>query len=319
MPHLNFTLQLDWILGRRALLTRPRQGQASRLLLAATARRTTHMPGSVYIQERWSIPPSYKARLKERQAGFNPSPLLFWLLRQTPCWCQRRLGDPDPVDTSKVFDDLGQLGCPTERIPWDEWAALWNNKRAGAQGGPGNATVDLLRSGMPSVDFLKGIVVLNNAQTRPFRAIVERPKVDIVLLETYARHWFARGWLPRHCRASQSGHCPPGDIRPSLLLVAARRAIAERPKVDIVLLETYARHWSARGWLPRPPTRLTAWAIRSGITQSQPLAEDAGSSPASGVISRPAIPATAFTASSLAALRSHRIRRFAHACVDSVS
>ncbi|KAF2768151.1 nonribosomal peptide synthetase 10 [Teratosphaeria nubilosa] len=107
------------------------------------------------------------------------------------------LGDPDPVDTSKVFDDLAQLGYPTGRIPWEEWVALWNEKRAGAKGGPGNSTVDLLRSGMPSVDFLKGIVVLNNAQTRPFRAIVERPKVDIVLLETYARHWFARGWLPR--------------------------------------------------------------------------------------------------------------------------
>ena len=107
------------------------------------------------------------------------------------------LGDPDPVDTSAVFDDFERLGYPTKRIEWDDWVALWTEQRGSATGGEGAFTVDVLRSGMPSVEFLKGIVVLNNAQTRPFRAIVERPKVDIVLLETYTRHWFARGWLPR--------------------------------------------------------------------------------------------------------------------------
>ena len=107
------------------------------------------------------------------------------------------LGDPDPVDTNAVFNIFEELGYPTKRIEWDDWVALWTEKRGNAKGGDGQSTVDILRSGMPSVDFLKGIVVLNNAQTRPFRAIVERPKVDEVLLETYARHWFARGWLPR--------------------------------------------------------------------------------------------------------------------------
>ncbi|KAK4555740.1 hypothetical protein LTR86_006960 [Recurvomyces mirabilis] len=106
------------------------------------------------------------------------------------------LGDPDPVPTSTVFDNLSELGYPTERIGFDEWVALWNERRGPTKGGDGTFTVDILRSGMPSVDFLQGIVVLNNAQTRPFRAMVERPKVDIVLLETYARHWYARGWLP---------------------------------------------------------------------------------------------------------------------------
>lgn len=107
------------------------------------------------------------------------------------------LGDPDPVDTASVFDDLGKLGYPTEPLEWDEWVTLWTEKRGGTKGGDGAFTVDILRSSMPSIDFLKGIVVLNNAQTRPFRAIVERPKVNSVLLETYARHWFARGWLSR--------------------------------------------------------------------------------------------------------------------------
>ncbi|KAK3710096.1 hypothetical protein LTR37_010527 [Vermiconidia calcicola] len=107
------------------------------------------------------------------------------------------LGDPDPVETRAVFTDLAKLGYPTQPVDWDEWVALWTEKRGSTTGGDGAFTVDILRSGMPSVEFLQGIVVLNNAQTRPFRAMVERPKVDIVLLETYARHWFARGWLPR--------------------------------------------------------------------------------------------------------------------------
>lgn len=107
------------------------------------------------------------------------------------------LGDPDPVDTRVVFDDLKELGYPTQRLGWDDWVALWTETRGSVKGGDGAFTVDILRSGMPSVDFLRGIVVLNNASTRPFRATVERPKVDRVLLETYTRHWFARGWLPR--------------------------------------------------------------------------------------------------------------------------
>ncbi|KAK3622611.1 hypothetical protein LTR56_022076 [Elasticomyces elasticus] len=107
------------------------------------------------------------------------------------------LGDPDPVPTSEVFEHLAELGYPTQKIGFEEWVALWTEKRGALKGGEGAFTVDILRSGMPSVEFLRGIVVLNNAQTRPFRAMVERPKVDIVLLETYARHWYARGWLPR--------------------------------------------------------------------------------------------------------------------------
>ncbi|KAJ5731629.1 NRPS-like protein biosynthetic cluster [Penicillium malachiteum] len=107
------------------------------------------------------------------------------------------LGDPDPVNIRSVFENLKDLGYPTELLPWDEWVALWTEKRGSTKGGDGAFTVDILRSGMPTVEFLRGIVVLDNAVTRPFRVAVERPKVDILLLETYARHWFARGWLPR--------------------------------------------------------------------------------------------------------------------------
>lgn len=110
------------------------------------------------------------------------------------------LGDPEPVDMCAVFDQLKDLGYPTERIAWDEWEALWNEKRgSSSQGGDGAFTIDILRSGMPTVDFLRDIVVLNDEATRPYfrDAAFDRPRVGVELLETYTRHWFARGWLPR--------------------------------------------------------------------------------------------------------------------------
>ena len=107
------------------------------------------------------------------------------------------LGDPAPVPTREVFDILRELGYPTQPLSWDEWVPLWTQMRGSVKGGDGAFTVDILRSGMPNVDFLRDIVVLDNAATRPYRQTVERPKVDRRLLETYTRHWFARGWLPR--------------------------------------------------------------------------------------------------------------------------
>ncbi|EXJ57541.1 hypothetical protein A1O7_07889 [Cladophialophora yegresii CBS 114405] len=105
------------------------------------------------------------------------------------------LGDPDPVYAPSVFRDLEELGYPTQPLAWDDWVAMWNEKRGVLRGGDGAFTIDILRSGMPNVEFLRGVVVLDNAVTRPLRAGVQRPKVDSVLLETYTRHWFARGWL----------------------------------------------------------------------------------------------------------------------------
>lgn len=107
------------------------------------------------------------------------------------------LGDPTPVDISRVFSELNKLGYPTQPLEFGKWIELWDDKRGSAKGGDGAFTIDILRSGMPSIEFLRDIVVLDNAKTRPFRAAVERPKVDQVLLETYTRHWYARGWLPK--------------------------------------------------------------------------------------------------------------------------
>ncbi|EDN06222.1 hypothetical protein HCAG_02825 [Histoplasma mississippiense (nom. inval.)] len=100
------------------------------------------------------------------------------------------LGDTDPVDTRSIFENLKDLDYPTQHLGWED--------------------------GMPTVDFLKGIVVLSNNETKPFHAGVQRPKVDINLLEIYTRYWFARGWRPhspsrKHC-LNRIAHPPPKDL-----------------------------------------------------------------------------------------------------------
>ncbi|TID18878.1 nonribosomal peptide synthetase 10 [Venturia nashicola] len=115
------------------------------------------------------------------------------------------LGDPTPVDTTQLFKSLNELGYPTEPLDWEEWIALWTEKRGSARGGENAAnpnTVDILRGGMPEVKFLKEVTVLNNAATDPLLKTITRPTVDTTLLETYARNWCARGWLPRPPRRS---------------------------------------------------------------------------------------------------------------------
>ncbi|KZZ89127.1 AMP-dependent synthetase/ligase [Ascosphaera apis ARSEF 7405] len=107
------------------------------------------------------------------------------------------LGDSNPVQMRSVFADLKKLGYPTEPLGWNEWVALWTEKRGSVKGGDGAFTVDILRSGMPTVDFLCGIVVLDDTATREHLKDVARPSVNAHLLETYTRHWFARGWLAK--------------------------------------------------------------------------------------------------------------------------
>lgn len=107
------------------------------------------------------------------------------------------IGDANPVNTRVLFDFLNDLGYPTKRLDWNKWVQLWTEKRGQAKGGEGAFTVDILRSGMPTVEFLNDIIVLNDAASKPAFKYIERPKIDSKLLATYARHWFARGWLPK--------------------------------------------------------------------------------------------------------------------------
>ncbi|KDN38147.1 acetyl-CoA synthetase-like protein [Tilletiaria anomala UBC 951] len=107
------------------------------------------------------------------------------------------VGDPHPIDCRLLFDRFEALGYPTERMSWDAWVALWHEKRGNAKGGNHGFTVDILRTGMPSKDTLFEITALRDDATRVALGDLRRPAVDVDLLRTYSRHWYARGWLHR--------------------------------------------------------------------------------------------------------------------------
>lgn len=107
------------------------------------------------------------------------------------------LGDSYPVETQSLFDNLAKLGYPTKKLEWNEWVSLWTQKRGSAKRGAGAFTADILRGGMPTVEFLKDITILDDEATKPVLKDLPRPEIDVRILETYARHWYARGWLPR--------------------------------------------------------------------------------------------------------------------------
>jgi len=111
--------------------------------------------------------------------------------------CIFHIGDPAPLETKVLFEDLRTLGYPTQLLPWDEWVEIWTEKRGSVKIGNGAFTVDILRGGMPTVEDLKSVTVLNNSATKSALEDLQRPAIDLKLLETYTRHWFARGWLPR--------------------------------------------------------------------------------------------------------------------------
>lgn len=161
------------------------------------------------------------------QIGFAPD-IEGWLVEMTPVdfvskaittlanhadVSQRifHLGDPAPIKAHDVFMTLNQLGYTTGKLAWEKWAALWTKKRGSGRWGEGSFTVDILRSGMPTVDFIQDVTVLNDAHTRPVLEGVfgvHRPRIDAKLLETYTRHFYARGWLPRPPRKSANMSSP---------------------------------------------------------------------------------------------------------------
>jgi amino acid adenylation domain-containing protein/thioester reductase-like protein len=116
------------------------------------------------------------------------------------------LGDPNPVETNSLFDNLTKLGYPTQRLEWNKWVSLWTQKIGSAKRGAGAFTADILRGGMPTVEFLKEITILGNEATKPALGELQRPKLDVKLLETYTRHWYARGWLPRPPLGLEKSH-----------------------------------------------------------------------------------------------------------------
>lgn len=108
------------------------------------------------------------------------------------------IGDPKPVTAMELLGDLAGLGYKTDLMGWDEWVATWTERR-GTPGtsGDDSFTAGILRRGMPEVEFLRAVTVLNDAKTQSVLDLygVKRPKIDSKLFETYTRDWYARGWL----------------------------------------------------------------------------------------------------------------------------
>ena len=119
------------------------------------------------------------------------------------------LGDPEPLPATKVFGCLANLGYSTKEVSWKEWTDLWYEQRAPSRGSHEPFTIDVLRGGMPTEESLRSIMILGDVKTKPAleKCGLARPKVDCSLWETYCRHFFARGWLPKPPRRLQTnGH-----------------------------------------------------------------------------------------------------------------
>lgn len=127
------------------------------------------------------------------------------------------LGDSDPIDCRVLFQHLGALGYPTSSNSWPAWVNMWQEKRGNAKGGDHGSTVDILRSGLPSEEFLLGIIALKDDATRPALGALQRPPIDKHLLQKYARHWYSRGWVasqPTNVSDSSNGVVAYNIARP---------------------------------------------------------------------------------------------------------
>ncbi|KAI0136165.1 N-(5-amino-5-carboxypentanoyl)-L-cysteinyl-D-valine synthase [Xylariales sp. AK1849] len=126
------------------------------------------------------------------------------------------IGDAKPVTASMLLGVLAELGYPTRALDWDSWVSLWHEKRGSSKAGDDSFTAGILRRGMPTVDFLQAVTVLNDAKTQPALNIykLERPMVDSKLFEIYTRDWYARGWLPRPPVRDPSGQSTPKKTGP---------------------------------------------------------------------------------------------------------
>ncbi|KAK0389219.1 hypothetical protein NLU13_2794 [Sarocladium strictum] len=117
------------------------------------------------------------------------------------------LGDSNPPTASEIFAILSQLGYETSKsLPWDEWVELWRSKRGNGKISPEPFPVEILRGGMPTVEGLKSASILKNNVTQPALDSygLKRVNIDASLWETYARHFYARGWLPKPPKRSQA-------------------------------------------------------------------------------------------------------------------
>ncbi|KAM3463606.1 hypothetical protein MY5147_009647 [Beauveria neobassiana] len=116
------------------------------------------------------------------------------------------VGDSKPPTAAKIFECLHELGYDTKKLPWNDWVAMWQEKR-GSNKGDEPFTVDILRGGMPTVEALQCVMVLKDDKTQEALDLygMKRPNIDAALWNTYAKHFYARGWLPRPPRQKANG------------------------------------------------------------------------------------------------------------------
>jgi thioester reductase-like protein len=101
------------------------------------------------------------------------------------------LANPDPPYAEELFDRLEELGDPLERLPYVEWLERIDAATP-EEGSPG----EILRGAAPGATELWDGNVYDDRNAR--RALrnggPERPAVDGVLIETYARYFAQQGW-----------------------------------------------------------------------------------------------------------------------------
>ncbi|OAQ99443.1 hypothetical protein LLEC1_05033 [Akanthomyces lecanii] len=116
------------------------------------------------------------------------------------------VGDSKPPTAAKIFECLHELGYDTKKLAWNDWVAMWQEKR-GSPKGDEPFTVDILRGGMPTVEALQCVMVLKDDKTQEALDLygMTRPNIDAALWNTYAKHFYARGWLPRPPRQQANG------------------------------------------------------------------------------------------------------------------
>ncbi|CAK7270972.1 putative NRPS-like protein biosynthetic cluster [Sporothrix epigloea] len=118
----------------------------------------------------------------------------------------RHVGDPEATLAKDVFTRLAVLGYPSEAVDWDEWVARWNEDQSNARAATIAVSsisdedvtpIDILRAGMPSVEFLKLPILLKDTKTQALldNEKAPRPQIDLDLLAIYTRHFYSRGWL----------------------------------------------------------------------------------------------------------------------------
>ncbi|OAA68763.1 hybrid NRPS/PKS enzyme [Niveomyces insectorum RCEF 264] len=149
------------------------------------------------------------------------------------------VGDPKGVPAVELFDRLAALGYATSPLPWDAWPS----------------PADVLRAGLPPVTFLQQVTLLDDTRTQAVLADAgtdgdryARRTLDLDLLATYTRHFYARGWLTKGPRmpstaAAAAAACVMTDPWPAAWPSSRARPRASAPP--------WPRRWPAEETLGR--------------------------------------------------------------------